>query len=136
MTETLSLIRVVTLLCVQQNRVLLVRKQGSAYWMLPGGKPDENEAPLKTLQREVQEELGVDVVESRWFGRFSAPAANEAGFTVQAEVYCAALTGPAQASAEIAEVCWFDLNQLDSAKLAPLLREHILPALVSRRSEG
>jgi len=44
-----------------QNRVLLVKKAGSDFWSLPGGKLDEDDASLQAcLKRELQEELGVE----------------------------------------------------------------------------
>lgn len=44
-----------------QNKILLVRKTGSDFWNLPGGKLDADDESLQTcLIRELKEELGVE----------------------------------------------------------------------------
>lgn len=44
-----------------QNRLLLVKKAGSDFWSLPGGKLDaEDEDVRACLMRELQEELGAE----------------------------------------------------------------------------
>lgn len=44
-----------------QDRVLFVKKTGSDFWSLPGGKLDAEDASMQScLIRELQEELGVE----------------------------------------------------------------------------
>lgn len=53
--------------------ILLIKKALGAYtglYDLPGGTPDAGETDLDTMKREVQEETGCTVVESRLLGRF------------------------------------------------------------------
>lgn len=46
-----------------QDRVLLVKKTGSDFWILPGGTLEAKDASLQAcLVRELKEELGVDAV--------------------------------------------------------------------------
>ena len=75
------------------GRMLLVRKRGTATFMKPGGKRDAGEDDLTTLARELDEELGCRLVHAELLGHFSAPAANEAGFTVQSVTYLATVEG-------------------------------------------
>ncbi|SRR6266568_666553 len=45
-----------------QNRVLFVKKTGSDFWSLPGGKLDPEDATLQDcLKRELREELEVEI---------------------------------------------------------------------------
>lgn len=59
--------------------------------------------------------------------RFAAPAANEAGFTVDADVFTAPLNGPVRPLAKIEEIRWIAPAEPGDVQLAPLLRDHPLP---------
>lgn len=110
------------------GRTLLVRKRGTEPFMQAGGKVGEGETSLDALVREIGEELGCDVADApRALGRFNAPAANEAGRLVEAELFAVDLLGDIQTGAEIEEAIWHDPNDLESVALAPLTRDHVLP---------
>ncbi len=111
------------------GRVLLVRKRGTAVFMLPGGKIDAGEPPHATVAREIAEELGgaVDPASLRFLGCFSAPAANEPGFTVEAVIYRAGIVGDVHPAAEIEEMAWIDPSNPGGIVMAPLARDHVLP---------
>lgn len=49
---------------VKDGKVLLMRdsREGRVIWELPGGRMNINEEPKAALQREIREELGVEVV--------------------------------------------------------------------------
>lgn len=114
------------------GRMLLVRKRGTTAFMKPGGKRDAGEDDLTTLARELDEELGCRLVHAELLGHFSAPAANEAGFTVRSATYLAAVDGEIAARAEIEELAWIDPAAPGDRRLAPLLTEQVLPVLLAR----
>jgi len=116
----------------QDGRMLLVRKRGTTAFMKPGGKRDAGEDDLTTLARELDEELGCRLVHAELLGLFSAPAANEAGFTVQSATYLATVEGAIAARAEIEELVWIDPAAPGDLRLAPLLTQAVLPALLAR----
>ena len=110
------------------GRTLLVRKRGTEAFMQAGGKLGAGEAAEDALRRELLEELGCDLAGApRPLGRFSAPAANEAGRIVEAELFAVDLLGDIQSGAEIEEAIWHDPHDLQSVLLAPLTRDHVLP---------
>ena len=117
---------------VREGRVLTVRKAGSTRFMLPGGKIDPGESPREAAVREVMEEVGVDVSgRGEPLGRFHDVAANEPGAWVDATVFVTHLD-PAHApepQAEIAEQRWLGVDDVLPDDLAPLLRNHVIPAL-------
>ena len=115
--------------------LLVVRKRGTAAFMLPGGKIERGETPRAAACREVREEIGCRLSPRtlRRLGVFDAPAANEAGRAIHAHVFDgrgidAAFARP---DAEIASLHWLRLDRAPDVFLAPLLRDHVIPALVS-----
>ena len=125
-------IRIVAALIVNDaGEVLLVRKRGTEMFMQPGGKYEPGESAPEALVRELDEELGIvarpDDLEH--LGYFEADAANEAGHTVEAEVYSLRITGPVSPLAEIEELLWLDLADLDTVPVAPLSVEKIFPLI-------
>lgn len=115
-----------------RGRVLLVRKRGAEVYQQPGGKrdPDDHD-DLDTLQRELAEELGCRMHRdgARWLGEFSAPAANEPGCMVTAQVYEVRADGPFRAQAEIEDVLWVDPSDPGAVPIARLSREQLLPLM-------
>lgn len=124
--------------------LLMVRKEGTTSFMLPGGKPEPGESPEATIVREISEELGLTLETDRLspLGTFAADAANEADHRVIGDVFC--YEGlPAELNverinhqAEIAEAAWFPYAPMpaDTAErqFAPLTRLKVIPALEER----
>jgi 8-oxo-dGTP diphosphatase len=128
-TET-RLIRIVAAVVMDDaGQTLLVRKRGTQAFMQPGGKLAQGETPLGALDREIVEELGcsLDIPSCRALGSFRAAAANEPGWTVQAELYAARVAGEIRPAAEIEEAIWIDPDLEARVELAPLTRAHAMP---------
>ncbi|MFJ2679143.1 NUDIX hydrolase [Pseudomonas sivasensis] len=117
------------LLIGADGRTLLVRKRGTQAFMQPGGKIDAGEQPAEALARELYEELNLHIKPSDavYLGNFSAPAVNEPGFTVQAQLFQVQIDAQVSPAAEIEEVRWIDPAGDGGLVLAPLTRDQILP---------
>lgn len=118
--------------------VLTVRKRGTTRFMFPGGKLEPGESAAAAAVRETDEELGVHLAESdlRPLGTFLAAAANEPDRMVEAVVFAhpgVAVTAPA---GEIEELRWQPTSGPYPPDVAPLLAEHVLPALDPHRAAG
>ena len=123
-------IRIAAALLVRgDGQTLLVRKRDTLAFMQPGGKIDAGEQPAEALVRELHEELNlrVDPSQAVYLVQFSAPAANEPGFTVEAELFKVQVDVAVTPAAEIEEVCWIDPMGEGDLHLAPLTRDLILP---------
>lgn len=114
--------------------VLLVRKRGSQRLIHPGGKPLADEAPQDTLQRELLEELGVEMLATEganpWLGSFEADAVHEPGRRVRSRVAWCRLAGPPRPCGEIEALVWLPLRPPYPPEVAPLSALHILPAVL------
>lgn len=125
-----STIRIAAALLIGgDGQTLLVRKRGTQAFMQPGGKIDAGEQPAEALARELHEELNLRIEPGAavYLGKFSAPAVNEPGFTVEAELFQVQIDEPVSPAAEIEEVRWIDPAGDGGLVLAPLTRDLILP---------
>lgn len=111
--------------------LLVVRKLNSAYYMLPGGKIENDESHIQALIRELNEELKLTFTESdfKFLGQHETAAANEKNTIVQGNIFLfknAIKTLP-EAQAELAEVRYLTKNEYKDFQLAHLLQEFALP---------
>lgn len=129
-TATPDIIRIAAALLIGPDGLtLLVRKRGTLAFMQPGGKIEPHEQPITALARELEEELAlkIDPANATYLGHFSAPAVNEPGFEVQAELFLLHIQQSVAPAAEIEEVQWIDPQGDGGLILAPLTRDLILP---------
>jgi 8-oxo-dGTP diphosphatase len=115
------------------DRVLLVRKRGSDFLILPGGKPEKNETDVETLSRELDEELGCRLVSDqlRFLGTFSDEAAGMPDVRVTIRLYAGPVVGTPIPHAEIDSIVWWTPTEHHRSLLAPSLKNSILPFLNS-----
>jgi len=116
---------------IEGDRLLLVRKKGSDFLILPGGKPERSESDAQTLSRELEEELGCQLVSDqlKFLGTFSDEAAGMPGVRVTIKLYKGGLIGTPIPHAEIESIVWWTRAAHPESSLAPSLRNSILPFL-------
>lgn len=116
----ISKFAVVAGIILKENKVLMCRSRGREHYYLPGGKINLDETLIEALIRECSEEISIKIVPSsiRPFCRFEAEAY---GFSepkiVIMNCFTFKYTGEIKAAAEIDDILWADINDLD--KLAP-----------------
>lgn len=94
------------------------------------------ETPAEALAREIREELDCGLAEPlEPLGCFRAPAANEPGRIIVAELFAAVLEGAIRPAGEIDEMIWHDPDDL-TVILAPLTRDHVLPLIPTLRRDA
>lgn len=116
----------------KQHDLLVVRKRGSSYYMLPGGKIENKETHSEALVREIKEELGFQLLENDfdYLGSHQTKAANEADSMVEGNIFLLKhrlAIDSIPHHAEIEEALWMRKNTWQSYKLAHLLHEFVIP---------
>lgn len=129
--STQKIIIASALLLNKNKDLLVVRKKNSKFFMLPGGKVDDNENFANTLIRELKEELNLtfDVNDFSYLGQHETQAVNESNTIVQGNIYLLLrpLLQLPTANAELEEVRFLAKNEYINYQLAHLLKEFALP---------
>lgn len=110
----------------EQQQLLVVRKQNTHCFMQVGGKLEVNEPPEQTMLREIEEEIGCQASIQQFIGKFHTATANEPDHELISYVYHVQVQGQPRIDAEIAEMKWVDLSDVQT-QLAPLTREIVMP---------
>ncbi|MEV4802240.1 NUDIX domain-containing protein [Nonomuraea sp. NPDC049421] len=125
-----GVMRVVAAAVVDRGRLLVVSKKAAPEtFYLPGGKPEDGESPEDTLLRELDEELGVAARDLNLFCEVEDVAALE-GVPMRMTVFTVRLAGRPEPAAELAALGWTDGCDGYRARLAPAVRDQVLPLLV------
>ncbi len=132
MDETRIIKIAAALMMRPDGQVLLVRKRATNMFMQPGGKIDFGETPIQALCRELHEELGISIAPENLnpAGVYTAPAAHEPGYIVQAEIFHCVWAASVRPAAEIEEIIWVNPASVGHVPLAPLTRDHVLPLAI------
>ncbi len=101
------------LIVVQDRKLLLAFSNNKKAWYLPGGKIDEGETALAGLQREIQEELNINIAagELTPYYHITAPAFGEQNITMQQDCFLHQLQQTPQPAAEIGGLHYFTLEE-------------------------
>lgn len=114
---------------VDRGRLLVVSKNAAPdVFYLPGGKPEPGESAEETLARELREELGVRPLDLALLGEVEDVAALE-GVPMRMTVFTGRLDGRPEPAAELAALGWTDGRDEFGPRLAPAVRNHVVPLL-------
>ncbi|MBZ4187907.1 NUDIX hydrolase [Niabella beijingensis] len=105
------------LVVVKDGKLLLAYSNNKKAWYLPGGKIETGETAIRSLQREIKEELNLNIPadELRYYGHITAPAYGEEGTVImEQECFLYTLSTDITPGREIGAVAFF--NEAEYAK--------------------
>ena len=115
------MIPVVAALIVRGGRLLIARRPEGRHmagrWEFPGGKLEKGESPEDAVEREIREELGLDVRAGRIY---QAIAYSYPEKDVLLLFYAASVVSGEPRPVEEAEIRWITLEELDEYTFAPV----------------
>ncbi len=97
---------------IENNKVLLVKEQKKDYitpWFFPGGKKEGDETPEETCQREVMEELGIEI---KIIKPLKTIELDENGMHWILYTFLAERVGEIKPADNIVQHDWHDINKL------------------------
>jgi 8-oxo-dGTP diphosphatase len=107
------MIDVTAAIFVENGRVLIARRRPGAsqagMWEFPGGKVRPGETPEACLQREIREELGLEITVGRRLGESLHAYADQ---RIRLLAYCARIEAGAPVLNDHAEVQWVRFDEL------------------------
>ncbi|MDP3836678.1 MAG: NUDIX domain-containing protein [bacterium] len=110
---------------VEDNKVLLDKHGSDDFWKFCGGRVKEDEANLKeSAQREVKEEMGIDIeiMENSPFFYYTEKEIDGFQTSVILAHYLAKRIGEITPGDDIREWRWIDIADLDKENLAPNIK--------------
>lgn len=115
-----------------KNKLLIVQKESSTYYQLPGGKIENGELPIEALKRELLEELDLDIsnFNVRNLGTHQTQAVNEVLTNVNGHIFQIELDNVSfeiLPKSELRAVHWLSVDEVSDFKLANLLKEIAIP---------
>ncbi len=102
----------------RKNKILLVQRAHEPFklcWDFPGGFLEAGESPQEGLQREVKEELQIEIELSALFGVYDDHYGPEGEPVLIVYYLCRQRAGLVNPQEEIADARWFELNALPEA---------------------
>lgn len=110
---------------IKDKKILVTLSKGKDTWYIPGGKRELDETDTQALQREVKEELTVELVPEtiKKYGVFEAQAHGKPeGTIVRMTCYTGEYIGKISASSEIEKFEYFEYAR----KLETSLVDHLI----------
>lgn len=112
----------------ENHRILLAKESADGRWALPGGWADVGHTPSEVIEREVQEETGIQVKAERLLAVFDKkchPHPPEPHYAYKLVFGCRLEGGTLQKGFDMLDVAFFDLE-----KLPPLSEVRILESQI------
>lgn len=111
---------------IEENRVLLIRRGSpplEGEWSIPGGMLEIGESLREGVQRELQEETGLEVLVHELieaFDRVTLDANAKCRYHfVILDYLCELVSGEARAGSDVVDVAWARDEELDRFSLTP-----------------
>lgn len=99
----------------KDNKFLLGKRNiepNKGFWDFPGGFCEKREHPLKTLRREIKEELNLEIKNIELFGIYMDFYETTGDHTLNLYYLAKIKSGRIRAGSDISEFKWFDIKKL------------------------
>jgi len=101
---------------IKDGKILMLLGKGYSELWTPGGKVDNNETDEECLRRELREEIGVNLIETKFFKEYSTYSFYHPERKMIEKVYVCKIEGAPKPDAEIQNIVWFTKNDFENKK--------------------
>lgn len=113
----------------------MVKGKGYEELWTPGGKIKINETDKECLERELKEEIGATLNQTKFFKEYSSISPYAKDTTTIQRVFIASISGKLVPDAEIEKIIWMAKNDFLEKKyrLLPTTEKEIIPDLIKEK---
>ncbi len=117
---------------IQDNKLLMLLGKGYSELWTPGGKIEVGESDEECLQRELKEEIGVELTESKFFKKYNTVSFYNPEKGLIERVYIVKIQGEIKPDAEIESFIWFTKEDYERKKFPMITHteKDLIPDLI------
>lgn len=120
---------------IKNDKLLLLKGKGYEHLWTPGGKLEDNETNEKCLRRELKEEIGVDLIESKFFKEYDGFSFYNLDQKLKQIIYIAKVNGEIKPDMEIEDFVWLSKEDFYNKKYKqmPIHENNLIPDLIAEK---
>ena len=117
---------------INEGKLLMLIGRGHKELWTPGGKIDEGETDEECLKRELKEELGVELLELKFFKEYVMDSFYRPGNTTIERAYIIKIQGELKPDAEIERIVWCTKQDYQDNRFPMIThtQEELIPDLI------
>jgi len=117
---------------IQDGKILMLLGKGYPELWTPGGKIEEGETDEECLKREFKEEIGVELLEAKFFKEYLAHSFYTPDNKMIQRTYICKIEGEIKPDAEIESFVWFSKEDFKNKKYPMITHteEELIPDLI------
>lgn len=125
-------------LILKGNQILLTKGVGSKFTFLPGGHIEVGESAKKSLERELKEEMGIEVRVGKYLGALEHSFSLDDGFQHEINhIFLVELVNNEQkikSKEEHLNFLWVNVDEINENNLEPAPLRKIIPKIIKNKN--
>lgn len=117
---------------IKDSKLLMLKGKGFGELWTPGGKIEVGETEEDCLRRELNEEIGVEIISLKFFKEYAGPSFYHENQITRQRIYIVSISGHIQPDAEIEDFVWLKKEDFEKKKfpMIPITEEEIVPDII------
>ena len=116
---------------INDGKLLMLKGKGHKELWTPGGKIEKNENDEECLRRELKEEIGVEIVNFKFYKEYIAKSFYH-NYMLRNKIYIVSIKGKLKPLNEIEKFYWLSKKEFEkhTFPMTPVTEEQIIPDLI------